>query len=327
MSEKKKKSKKIVLARKSKKMTKSRNRDWCFTLNNPDSEVEFTSKMKYLVYQLEEGDSGTPHFQGFVQFKRECSLANAKKRIGQNAHLEIRSKGTPQQAADYCKKEPRLKPPVEYGILSKGQGTRMDVIKFRDAIRAGKRKRELIEEMPNAYSRFVQFYREVVLLEMPKTIKRQTLLFYGDTGAGKTLRARNCPEFKKDGFWSLPISNDKIWFDGYDEDKNVLLDDFAGKMSKMPLTSLLQLLHEYPEKVPIKGSFVWWNPKRIIITTNIHPNDWYDYSKRKEQYKALARRINHVYHFTDGEVIQDPKDFWEYKPQQIEYEHIYHHNN
>ena len=50
-------------------------RAWCFTLNNPvrDEPVPATEDPKqwgasYLVYQLEKGESGTPHYQGYLYF-------------------------------------------------------------------------------------------------------------------------------------------------------------------------------------------------------------------------------------------------------------------
>lgn len=45
-------------------------KDWCFTVNNPDDtpeeflELFAVPGVKYLVFQKEKGDSGTPHYQG-----------------------------------------------------------------------------------------------------------------------------------------------------------------------------------------------------------------------------------------------------------------------
>ena len=45
----------------------------------------------------------------------------------------------------------------------------------------------------------------------------------------------------------------------------------------------------------VKGGFRQLLSTRIVITTNIHPRLWYDYSQRERQYKALARRFHEVY--------------------------------
>ncbi len=44
----------------------------------------------------------------------------------------------------------------------------------------------------------------------------------------------------------------------------------------------------------VKGGFTWFGPRRIFITTNIHPRFWYDYSTREAQYIALQRRVRKV---------------------------------
>ncbi len=278
-------------------MDNPRRQDWCFTINNPRGPVPFESSMRYLVYQMEKGDSGTVHYQGFVQFKSTRTMSAVKKILGQEAHLEPRM-GTPLEASLYCKKsEGRLQGPFEYGEISLGRGTRTDIIAFRDAVVAGKRKRQLVADMPSAMQRFEKFYRLVDGLQRPMSGRREVILFYGSTGTGKTLTVHN--GWKDQDYWTLPLSNGTMWFDDYDGQERVLIDDFAGKFSHVSLVNLLRLLHEYPERVPVKGGHVWWNPKLIAITTNIHPNDWYDYSNRSEQRLALKRRISKVFLFEE----------------------------
>ena len=114
-------------------------------------------------------------------------------------------------------------------------------------------------------------------------------LLYGPAGCGKTWK---CTELSDD-LWMTPVT-DGLWFDGYDGQDDALLDDFSGKFSKMSLTNLLRVLDRYVVQVPIKGGFVQFAPKRIFITTNIHPRDWYDYSERETQYAAVKRRFTRV---------------------------------
>ncbi|GIY98945.1 hypothetical protein CEXT_117961 [Caerostris extrusa] len=56
--------------------------------------------------------SGTPHLQGYVVSNNRQRLSAAKK-ILPAAHLEI-SRGAPQEASDYCKKDGDFS---EYGRL------------------------------------------------------------------------------------------------------------------------------------------------------------------------------------------------------------------
>ncbi len=50
------------------------------------------------------------------------------------------------------------------------------------------------------------------------------------------------------------------------------MEDFYGTIS---LDLLLRLLDKYPLKIDRKGGFIDWNPRRIYITSEVHPQFWY----------------------------------------------------
>lgn len=91
-------------------MCDQRNRGWCFTINNynPDDAnliLEADKTIKYFVVGKEVGQSGTPHLQGFIYFFNAKTMSAVKKmNYFRRAHLEP-MKGTPEQAANYCKKD------------------------------------------------------------------------------------------------------------------------------------------------------------------------------------------------------------------------------
>jgi len=91
--------------------------NWMFTINNPlpaDSPLSWPG-VKYLVYQKEKGENGTPHLQGYVQFELQKQLVGVKK-LNARAHWEKRM-GTHEDAVKYCtKKETRIGSPVRKGI-------------------------------------------------------------------------------------------------------------------------------------------------------------------------------------------------------------------
>lgn len=72
----------------------------------------------YVVFQEEVGQEGTKHYQGFIQFVNRTRITRLKKYPNANTlHWEAR-KGTPLEAATYCKKEEsRRAGPWEHGIL------------------------------------------------------------------------------------------------------------------------------------------------------------------------------------------------------------------
>lgn len=295
----------------------ARYRAFCFTLNNPTDPVPFdVEKMEYLVYQKEIGENGTPHFQGYCELKKQTRLAAVKTLLGSNTvHIEPR-RGTAEQASAYCKKDDTRAPgeqPVEFGEM-KAQGKRTDLEGFKDEVRAGKRKRDLIDDHFNVFARYPKFYDLVNSLHRPVRQPEEPLrvhLLIGATGRGKTRSVMEAYQSESE-FYVAPLNNGTMWYDGYDGHQIVLIDDFAGAASHISLVSLLRLLDVNPLSVPTKGSHCWWMPNRIYITTNIPPRHWYKWENRGEQYKALARRFHQVTEFPEeGEPIEREADWWQ----------------
>jgi len=122
------------------KHTKARN--WCFTLNNPSQTHATYADLyckhvhfRYLVFQLEKGEDGTPHYQGYVQFTSQMRLSGLKK-VDPQAHWEPR-KGSHKQAVEYCKKaDTRVEGPWEYGN-GVVQGSRSDLRVLYEDIKNG----------------------------------------------------------------------------------------------------------------------------------------------------------------------------------------------
>ena len=68
--------------------------NWLFTINNPaDVDLPRTwPDVRYCCWQLEEGENGTPHLQGYVVLEKRKRLGGMK-RLDKTAHWEQR-KGT-----------------------------------------------------------------------------------------------------------------------------------------------------------------------------------------------------------------------------------------
>ena len=164
----------------------------CFTINNPKEDPEFDEeKMHYLVFQLERGENGTLHLQGYVEMKKQMRLNAVKALLGGNPHIE-RRRGTAKQASDYCKKDDtRVEDtqPEEFGELkTTTPGKRNDLKNFMEEVRSGeKRKRDLIEEHFGTIARYPKFYDTLTLMSRPtRTVDLEVILHIGGTGLGKT---------------------------------------------------------------------------------------------------------------------------------------------
>lgn len=133
------------------------------------------------------------------------------------------------------------------------------------------------------YRRAFQEY--VTQKAKPRSWKTQVFVLWGDTGTGKT---RFCHDQVMDlEFWS---PGDFQWFDGYKDQPIVIIDDFRGEY---PLPLFLKLCDRYPMRVPIKGGFVNWAPKKIYITSNTAPRSWY-VNADSRSLDAMIRRFDSV---------------------------------
>ncbi len=291
-----------------------------FTVNNPaDWKPELSSHVTYLVWQLEKGASGTLHFQGtfrrtyslgstytlsgYLELDKKKGLTFLKTAFHPTAHYEGR-RGTQAQAVRYCRKaDTRQDGPWEEGTPM-AQGARADIRQLVEAVRAGATTVELLDTQPLGLAKYPRFVLTVKLSVRPRRREtpRRVALFVGPPGSGKTRAAHDRLEaLEEDGvpFWKLPCGGgSNVWFDGYDAQPNVLFDEFKGRMSKWPLDLLLRVLHEYPEQVPVKGGFTWWNPDMIVLTSNLYPWQWYEYGDRLVS--AVERRLTHVFLFEKG---------------------------
>lgn len=104
------------------------HRSICFTIFDEEwkHEVLKHENIKCACVQKECcPDTGRNHYQGYCQFNNPCRFGKIKEILKcESAHLE-KTKGTPQQAWDYCcKEESRIDGPWTYGDRPKGAGAR-----------------------------------------------------------------------------------------------------------------------------------------------------------------------------------------------------------
>lgn len=143
---------------------------WCFTINNyTDEDITRLDALnvKYLVYGKEVGQQGTPHLQGFVVFHRTHPRSTAQRLLCPRAHLEV-TRGTNQQAADYCKKDGDY---VERGDLSGRSGHRTDWDRFTDFVLELGRiptERELILHNPSLFARYARRCSQIARALLPE---------------------------------------------------------------------------------------------------------------------------------------------------------------
>lgn len=268
-----------------------KSRYWVFTVPNPEGliDAENADGLVYLVYQHEiSHETMLPHFQGYCEWKNEVTRTTVQRRleIG-NAHCEIR-RGTQEQAIAYATKEDtRVDGPYTFGTPMAGRGRRMDLEDLRQAIRSGQSELEIADQHFNSFIRYNRGIKEYRRLVQPKrTWKTEVIVCFGKPGTGKSKWVqRQAP----DAYWK-PRSQ---WWCGYEGQADVVIDDFYGWL---PFDFMLRLLDEYPLLVETKGGQAQFMAKRIFITSNKLPEEWYGEDTRFDK-DALYRRIDKLVWF------------------------------
>lgn len=275
-----------------------RSRCWVFTINNPvgiesletwdESRME-REGVRYIVGQMERGENGTEHVQGFVQFEKAMVMNTAKKHISNRAHMEV-MKGTPAQAAAYCKKEDsRIGGPWELGSMV-SQGQRTDIEGAKRIIEEGGME-ALYDQAPELlvkYPRGMSKLQEIATRRkaMRKRLELEVIVLWGPSGSGKTRTVYDTEGLEN--VYSLNTNEGKLWFDGYESQRVLLIDEFYGGIK---YGHLLNLLDIYPLRLEVKGGSVWANWTRVYITSNSHPEMWY---KGVPDINAMMRRIKEI---------------------------------
>lgn len=290
---------------------KSAPRNFCYTINNYPADIEEhhkafwdSGKAKYIVSSYEEGVEGTPHIQGYAEVEPQLKWGQLKAHpLFARAHIEPR-RGTAQQASDYCEKvnDPTyVGPCFKAGVISR-QGRRTELDDVAEAVHQGKTVKEIIEEFPREYIKFhkgIEAARRALVAPRDPETPIEVVVYYGPTGLGKTRKA-----YQDNPGAHIQGPGMDQWWDGYDGQDTVILDEYRGQF---PFGKLLSLLDRYPTKVQVKGGTAQMTATRFILTMPEHPKNLYPNlaaEVRDGKMSQLKRRINKIYKFSGS----DPAD-------------------
>lgn len=274
------------------------SRNYVFTLNNPNSgELEALRSslaIKYCCWQTERGATGTEHLQGYVEFIRPFRIKGAKRALGcDRYHLEPRM-GTRDQAIAYCSKAAtRVGPFEEVNPENRGlaQGTIPELRVVARRIADGEMDiREVGSEYPHI---FVRHFRGLErLYELTRAVPTRNApmvcIVWGPTGTGKShyINAEAGPN----AFWLTRPQNGSEYMLGYEDEENIVIDEFYGWIR---FGFLLRLLDKFKLIVNTQGGRKEWKAKKIWMASNKPWRLWYP---GVEELAPLERRITKVIH-------------------------------
>lgn len=256
--------------------------------------------VKWFIFQTERGrDTDNLHLQMYIQLRRPARCRAVARMLGEGAHVESRhhSHG---ELRDYCSKEetrcPGTEGPWEEGTPCTGAGQRTDLDDLRITLaerpdaesaepgRAPGLPPSVVRVSDEHFSCFIRHGRMIKEHIMLHTKKRNSfntcIVYWGPTGTGKTTRAN---EEYGDAYWFSGSGN---WYDGYDGEECIIFDDI--NPSIIPYNFMLQLCQQFQLRLPVKGSFVMCAATTIVVTSNLHPREWWP----DRAWSPLERRLS-----------------------------------
>jgi len=297
-------------------------RAFVFTWNNPpykahqEGDVESPDwqdppygwpAIKYAVWQYEIGEEkGTPHYQGYVVLAKPARITWLFSNMPTGIHWLIR-KGTHEEARDYAKKsDTRADGPWEFGEEPK-QGKRSDLAEVAEYIKTHTMK-EVAETYPGVYiqyNRGLTSYRNVIKFterQVGDEHKTKLVVYWGVHGSGKSHLAKTL--YPNHYALMRPRTKDGgCWWDGYEQQDYVFIDEFFGWM---PPDLLCRLVDDGKAQVETKFGTIPFNSKTIVITSNKDP--WYWWST---EYHGMKRRLNEaqISYFPEALPVPVPPDY------------------
>jgi len=288
----------------------AKQRNYCFTQypgddwsGSEDTADQFVRELfipalsasplfKFAVFQLERcPETGRLHLQGYLELTAPQRITWIKSNWSHfdTAHFEKR-RGNRKQAIDYCEKEEsRVRGPWRIGNDS-GQGSRSDLTEIAEKIKQGEEMRSIVEQHSASFIRYSRGIERVDQLLRPRRKvdwEMEVVVLWGDPGAGKTeLAKRTWPE----AYRFMQQRGSTPWWNGYNGEETILIDEFANNFS---YHYGLSLLGEAGMRVEVKGGDCTLYAKTIVITSMDPPTEWWPNVTKHR--KALYRRLTRVY--------------------------------
>lgn len=251
--------------------------------------------MEWIKGQEEIGAGGYRHHQVCCRFTKTMRLPAVKRAFGAQAHCEPSRSAA---ASEYVWKDDTAVEGTrfEFGKIKK-TGSQVDWQAVRAAAREG--RFDTIDD--SVYMRYTSNILRVHALHARPQLRPEIELgkvYWGPTNTGKSHRAYEEALASTGGTYFKSPTNK--WWDGYQGEENVIIDEFTGMIA---IEHLLKWMDKWPCCVEIKGGTTPLRAVRFWITSNLCPLEWYPTSTR-EQKAALERRIDLCFIPARGELVR-----------------------
>lgn len=243
--------------------------------------------LSWLKGQLEEGEGGYRHWQVVCRSVKKVRLTQVKAIFCQTAHLEL---SRSDAANDYVWKDESCVDPAtrfELGKPPLKRNAARDWEAVWESAKAGDFQSIPADIRVRSYHTLGRIAKDHL---KPVCRDVEVFVYWGETGAGKSRRA-----WEEAGLDAYPKDPATKFWDGYQGEQNVVIDEFTG-IHQVSITNLLRWLDRYPVNIETKGSGAVLRATKFWLTSNVDPREWFP-EATTEQRAALRRRFTSVVHF------------------------------
>lgn len=262
---------------------------WVFTINNyteDDVKAVENVECQAITCGYEVGENGTPHIQGAIYWgsKNGKTCGATCKALGGRARVEP-MRGSWEENLEYTTKEGNA-----LRVEGEGpqQGARNDLIGMKRKLDEGATLADLYEYDFGCAAKYSRAFKEYIDLKQRSQMRTEQTTcdwIFGPTGAGKSHIAFNSVDLSDTYIWK----NDGGWWDGYEGQTYVIINEYRGEI---PYGELLSMLDKWPHSVRRRcrepAPFV---SKHVVITSSMHPRKVYWKLNAKDSIDQLMRRV------------------------------------
>jgi len=265
---------------------KGKGKSWFLTINNWTIEekafAEALPCQRKIIAEELAPTTGTPHIHIAIIFKSSKRWAAMKKLFPRADVRQMRGRWSDQE---YLLKEGNA-----YIEDNTKQGQRTDIELFvKDA--QVETEQKILEVHPGAWCKYQRAYSRLKEMKEKKASRAfrhlNVIVHWGYTGTWKTRIA-----YDLGGHIWKPSAPE--WWNGYEGEEIIIIDEFYGQMRA---ARFLSLLDGYQCRLPTKGGFTYARWTTVYITSNVHPDDWYAGKIPESVKQAMMRRIKKVVYF------------------------------
>ncbi len=201
--------------------------------------------------------------------------------IGHIFHLKpesfqkMKKLSTPQKNRAYCTKDEDRLPGTEFFEYGTVPGLQPNKVDSMCALILKEGLKRAIDSDPGTYIRHSNGFNTLDNHYKRQKVRNNTIhviVICGPPGAGKSWWGKML--YDPGNTYTLPAvpRSGQAWFDDYDGERTLLIDECSGRMEFELFKNILDPLEM---SCPTKGSHAPAMWDHVVITTNFHPNSWY----------------------------------------------------